>query len=101
MLVAGGPAPQTNPLKREVDKPRVDSPQDLSNWKLLAEDTRLNESIRRRQIHEKLWQAGLVPPEKVVKWLYRDVLHADLDDPYLGLGTMLFADYPFKDRNPQ
>jgi hypothetical protein len=31
----------------------------------------------------------------VTKKLYKEVLHADLDDPYLGLGPTLFAGYPF------
>ena len=33
-------------------------------------------------------------PDKLTKWLYREVLHADLDDPYLGLGKALFENYP-------
>jgi hypothetical protein len=83
--------------KTLVEEPRVGSAEDLANWKLLAEDTQVNESLRRRQIHEELARCGLVRPEAVTKWLYREVLHADLDDPYLGLGSMLFASYPFKD----
>jgi hypothetical protein len=27
--------------------------------------------------------------------MYKEVLNADLDDPYLGLGRVLFANYPF------
>ncbi len=72
--------------------------EDLANWKLLAEDTRINESQRRRQIHELLAGKVNVRPTDVTKWLYREVLHADLDDPYLGLGSVLFANYPFKDK---
>jgi hypothetical protein len=34
----------------------------------------------------------------LVKWLYKEVLHLDLDDPYLGLQTTLFDGYPFDDR---
>ena len=34
-------------------------------------------------------------PAKVLKPIYKEVLHADLDDPYLGLGTALFENYPF------
>jgi hypothetical protein len=71
---------------------------DLANWKALSEDTQVNETIRRRQIHEHLAGIGSVRPQAVMKWLYKDVLHADLDDPYLGLGSTLFADYPFKDK---
>jgi hypothetical protein len=36
-----------------------------------------------------------VRPDEVTRPIYRDVLHADLDDPYLGLGEALFANYPF------
>ena len=61
----------------------------------MAQDTEVNETTRRTQIHELLAKAGLVRPDKILKPLYKDVLHADLDDPYLGLGSVLFAGYPF------
>src|SRR5262249_8514707 len=69
--------------------------EDVANWTALAEDTRLNESTRRRQIHELLAETGMVTPDKVTRPIYKDVLHADLDDPYLGLGKALFGTYPF------
>ena len=47
---------------------------------------------RRRQIHEHLASGVLIRPEQIKRWLYRDVLHADLDDPFLGLGGDFFAD---------
>ena len=68
---------------------------DVANWQALEEDTRLNETARRFQIHELLAKVGLVRPDKVTRPIYKDVLHADLDDPYLGLGEVLFATYPF------
>lgn len=62
----------------------------------LERDTQQNLRERRPQIHRKLAQAGLVRPATLVRWLYREVLHADLDDPYLGLGPMLErAEAPF------
>jgi hypothetical protein len=64
-------------------------------WKRLEGDTRLNEAVRRRQIHELLGEVGPVKPEAITKRLYKEVLHADLDDPYLGLGGLLFGTYPF------
>jgi len=76
-------------------QPKLDSADDLANWKALAEDTAINEKVRRLHIHEKLARAGAVKPAQVTKWLYKEVLHADLDDPYLGLGSVLFASYPF------
>lgn len=69
----------------------------LPEWGKLAEDTRINEHERRKLIHKKLAAVGMVRPENITKWLYKDVLHADLDDPYLGLAPYLFANYPFKD----
>ncbi|MFT5524783.1 MAG: hypothetical protein ACI9HK_002745, partial [Pirellulaceae bacterium] len=73
------------------------NPADLPSWKALATDTEINESQRRQKIHSYLAKQGLVKPEHVTKWLYREVLHADLDDPYLGLGKLLFDSYPFDD----
>jgi hypothetical protein len=70
--------------------------EDLAGWKALLEDTRLNEKARRLLIHEKLAQSAVVEPAKVCKWLYKEVLHADLDDPYLGLGKVLLASDPFR-----
>jgi len=104
ILLSGEEAAKWNPpADRSVEttervnvEPRVD----LASWKLLLEDTRQNETIRRRQVHEMLAATGLVKPNGVVKRLYKEVLHADIDDPYLGLGPMLFAGYPFKDGEP-
>jgi len=64
----------------------------------LAADTEQNELSRRLQSHEALAKSGMVRPAEVTKWVYKEVLHADLDDPYLGLGNLLFASYPFKDK---
>jgi hypothetical protein len=77
------------------ERPEPMSAEDLTSWTLLAEDTRVNETQRRRLIHEKLATASAVAPADVTKWMYKEVLHADLDDPYLGLGKVLFASYPF------
>lgn len=68
-------------------------------WEELATDTRVNETARRRQIHEKLSVAGAVKPDDLVKWLYREVLHADLDDPTLGIGKLLDDTNPFADED--
>lgn len=69
--------------------------EDVAHWRELEEDTQLNDRTRRLQIHELLARTGLVNPEKVTRPIYKEVLHADLDDPYLGLGEVLFAKYPF------
>jgi hypothetical protein len=86
LLLAAAPPEPPGALK---------NPEDVARWKELADDTRLNEGVRRRQVHEILAAAGPVTPEQVSRRLYKEVLHADLDDPYLGLGRTLFATYPF------
>ncbi len=69
---------------------------DLAEWELLAVDTWLNETQRRLLVHKRL--AGEpVRPEQIKRWLYREVLHADLDDPYMGLGDAVFRDDIFRE----
>lgn len=85
-------AAQQTPVKEEEPKLQAD---ELSNWKLLAEDTRVNEAIRRKQIHEMLAALEVVRPVDISKRLYKEVMRTDLDDPYLGLGNVLFSSYPF------
>jgi hypothetical protein len=65
----------------------------------LALDAQTNELIRRKTIHEHLARAGVVRPEDIKKWLYKEVLHVDLDDPMLGLGGMLNENYPFTEED--
>jgi hypothetical protein len=81
--------------KKQTENPKLESIDDIASWKILAEDTRINDSVRRLQIHKMLAAAGPVQPKTVTKKLYKEILHADLDDPYLGLGQTLFAGYPF------
>jgi hypothetical protein len=75
--------------------PSSQAGRDVASWRTLAQDTQLNERTRRRQIHETLARPERPRLEQVLRPIYRDVLHADLDDPYLGLGETLFANYPF------
>lgn len=63
----------------------------------LAADAELNERERRPLIHSYLREKGAVTPDKMKTWLYREVLHADLDDPYLGFDQILSKTYPFDD----
>jgi len=95
-------APVPKHVTKKDDKTPLEKPEDVAGWKTLAEDTQLNETVRRKLIHEMLAKEGLVKPEKLTKAIYKDVLHADLDDPYLGLGESLFASYPFakEDKKP-
>jgi hypothetical protein len=73
------------------------NPADLARHPGLILDTEVNETLRRRQVHQRLASTGRVRPDDLKKWLYKDVLHADLDDPMLGLGEVLNKNYPFAD----
>lgn len=72
-----------------------DKTKKLAGWNTLVEDSRINETSRRLKIHQYLAKNGLLQPSQMTAWLYRDVLNTDLADPYLGLGDLLFANYPF------
>jgi hypothetical protein len=74
-------------------------PEEIAGWKELVEDTRVNESVRRRAIHEKLAASGRVQPADIKKWLFKEVLAADLDDPTLGIGDILNKRYPFAEED--
>ena len=94
-------------IARGVEIPEItkvsapDSTKELAGWEALAEDTLINETQRRLQIHKHLQEKDSITPEQMKKWLYREVLHADLDDPYLGLGKILFDSYPFAAEDAQ
>ena len=88
------PLPETHAFA-SARMPNLESAEEVANWKQLLDESTFNETVRRRQIHQVLAQAGLVTPDSITKQLYKEVLHCDLDDPYLGLGEALFANYPF------
>jgi hypothetical protein len=93
VLVKGGrPAPK--PAATAAKESDVKG-EDVATFKFLLEDTKANEAVRRRQVSELLCASGTVGPEKITRKVYKDILLADLDDPYLGLGKTLFSTYPF------
>jgi hypothetical protein len=62
----------------------------------LDADVKLNETVRREAIHRILAEVGLVQLDAALTArVYRDALHCDIDDPYLGLADLLFRQYPF------
>ncbi|PZM79267.1 MAG: hypothetical protein DKT66_22575 [Candidatus Melainabacteria bacterium] len=84
-----------------VEHPDFSKPGELAHWRKLFEDTAVNERERRGPVHAMLLAHPGAKPADVTKQLYREVLHADIDDPYLGLGETLFKDYPFTEDNPE
>ena len=72
---------------------------DLAARPDLVFDTKVNETVRRKIVHDRLTALGPVKPDDIKGWLFRDVLKADLDDPLLGLGPVLNANYPFAEED--
>jgi hypothetical protein len=93
-VIAGLPLPPTPPAAAGA-KPQVP----LAVRPELALDSQVNEQIRRKAVHEHLARAGAVRPDDIKKWLFKEVLRADLDDPLLGLGPVLNANYPFAEED--
>lgn len=87
-LAGSAAGPRVPPGGETPPRPRADDA-------LLAADVQFNATVRRLQVHRMLAETGPVPFDTLTRRLYRDVLHADLDDPWLGLGDALFSTYPF------
>jgi hypothetical protein len=66
---------------------------------MLKKDATYNETVRRIKVHEHLAKHAALKPPAMTNWLYKNVLDTDLDDPYLGLGKVLFGTYPFRGEN--
>lgn len=67
------------PLRGERPRTREESARET-----LAADGRINEA-RRRQVHRLLLLAPLKTPAELAQQVYKEILHVDLSDPYLGL----------------
>ncbi len=78
-----------------IDEPEPKSVRRMGNFDAILIDTQNNESKLRPRIHRKLAETGLTTPAELTRWVYRELMHLDLDDSYLGLGDAMFADYPF------
>jgi hypothetical protein len=81
--------------RRDVGKAVVEMPVKhallpRNEAELLAADTEINQRERKPLLHgilaEKAWR-----PADLTKRVYKDVLHVDLDDPFLGLVTAAFG----------
>ena len=78
--------------EREVEMLRkfaVESPIKEALVDPLAVDADYNRRYRDPLVHRLLREHPLVAPEQLTERLYREVLHVDLSDPYLGLAPYL------------
>ncbi|MBX9723517.1 MAG: hypothetical protein K2X81_19080 [Candidatus Obscuribacterales bacterium] len=91
----------TVPIDEETMHRVIPPPKnDIASWEKLSDDVRYNETSMRKQIHAHLLNEMTTHKAAAItsfsKWLYREVLHVDLDDPYLGLKPVLSDNYPFE-----
>ena len=100
-LTSASKTKTSKPLKMARDAESPELTANLARKKLdenLELDTLYNEQERRDEINAYLALHPRSTPSQMKGWLYREVLHADLDDPYLGLQGALFDNYPFVDK---
>ena len=64
---------------------------------ILAADTGINRQERKPLLH-KILAEKIVRPADITKRVYKDVLHCDLDDPYLGLISGAFKGGAYENR---
>jgi hypothetical protein len=81
--------------KREVEAPvkRLTAEEAA----VLAADTELNRKERKPVIH-RILSEKIVKPADITKRIYKDALHCDLDDPYLGLISSAFNGGAYENR---
>jgi hypothetical protein len=58
-------------------------------------DAEVNETQRRPMIHARLAEQPPPAVSELYRWLYREVLDTNLDEPYLGWGHLVSRDDPF------
>ena len=56
----------------------------------LSADSRHNETLRRK-VHRLLLLHPSLPPEALAKRVYKEIMHVDIEDPYLGLAPMVIG----------
>ncbi len=91
--------PAAAPRLKDVGKRMVELP--VMNLRpeaeLLAADTEFNRKERKPILHrilsEQIWR-----PAEITKRVYKEALHCDLDDPYLGLRSGAFNGGAYEDR---
>ena len=94
------PGPYDRPTVRDFAKREIESPVrplSVEEAALLAADTELNHKERKPLIH-KILSEKIFRPAELTKRLYKEVLHCDLDDPYLGLISDAFNGGAYENR---
>ncbi len=64
---------------------------------ILAADTEINRKERKPIVH-RILSEKITTPSELTKRLYKEALHCDLDDPYLGLLSNAFNGGAYENR---
>ncbi|HVE43440.1 MAG TPA: hypothetical protein VNM14_26415 [Planctomycetota bacterium] len=92
------PAPYDRAALKDVAKTEVEgavrTPEEVA---LLAADTEINRKERKPILHQILSEK-IYRPAELTKRVYKEALHCDLDDPYLGLISSAFNGGAYENR---
>jgi hypothetical protein len=87
--------PATDLAKTDIETPiRRLSSEEVS---ILSADTEINRKERTPRLH-KILSEKVVRPADITKRVYKEALHCDLDDPYLGLLSSAFGGGAYENR---
>ncbi|MBI3854533.1 MAG: hypothetical protein HY293_02450 [Planctomycetes bacterium] len=90
----------TRIISRDVAKEEIESPLKkltAEELAILTADTEINRKERTPLIH-KILSEKIVRPSEITKRIYKEALHCDLDDPYLGLISSAFNGGAYENR---
>ena len=93
--IAQAPATRTDVAKYEVES-RVKK-LTAEEMAILAADTEINRKERTPVIHQILSEK-IVRPAEITRRIYKEALHCDLEDPYLGLISGAFNGGAYENR---
>jgi hypothetical protein len=89
------------PRKPDLAKEAAEAPTKKSltaeELAILAADTEINRKERKPIIH-RILSEKIVRPADITKRIYKEALHCDLDDPYLGLISSAFNGGAYENR---
>lgn len=89
------PDPNADIAKMEIETPiRKLSSEEAA---ILSADTEINRKERKPLLH-KILAEKIVRPADITKRVYKEALHCDLDDPYLGLISSAFNGGAYENR---
>jgi len=86
---------RTDTAKKEIESPVKKLT--AEEQAILAADTEVNRKERKPVIHQILSEK-VVGPAEITKRIYKEALHCDLEDPYLGLVSSAFNGGAYENR---